>query len=346
MEIMEKSKWYERKNFRILAGVLAGVLIITTVGYSLLRARAQDLYPDIESSDEALKQKSQENAGEYNLAEENSILDEYADLRKDINAGDYESAIEKTNTLLSSIDDAAVKEQFHELLSELYYNVGRYQESLDEADICLGSSEEVSGALYYVRGLSNLQLEEYTAAASDFISADKFGFEDKLGISLQTAIASFSGKDYENGAKYAENYLGYLGDLKTVVNAEDGENLSNENLCRYIAALSYLHLEDYKASIDHLDEILENGDDSELLYYRGINKMALEQYAQAAADFKKADEQGKKDTDLYYDLGVCQISNGEIDEGIENLKIVINKNDKPELSTAATNIITAIAQGN
>ncbi len=73
--------------------------------------------------------------------------------------------------------------------------------------------------------------------------------------------------------------------------------------------------------------------------------MAMEDYEAAIDDFEKAMDLGKKDTDIYYDLGICRVSCGKLDEGIDNLKKVISNNDKPELSTASANILTAIAQG-
>ena len=106
-----------------------------------------------------------------------------------------------------------------------------------------------------------------------------------------------------------------------------------------------MHQDEYKQSIAYIDELLEHTKDSEIYFYRGIDNMALEEYEAAIEDFEKAIEEGKKDTEVYYDLGICRVSCGKVDEGIDDLKRVINNNDKPELTTASANILTAIAQG-
>ncbi len=72
--------------------------------------------------------------------------------------------------------------------------------------------------------------------------------------------------------------------------------------------------------------------------------MALEDYQVAADDFTKAKDMGKDDTELRYDLGICLISCGKVSEGTDELYEVIDKNDIPELTTAATNILTAIIE--
>ena len=344
---MGKCKWYQKKSLRILAGSLAFLLILTTIGYSIIRSRAESVYADLANSEDAFKAHSKD---EYDTSDFSSVsteVDNYDELRKSLDKGDYSSAAEKTKAIIASEGNETVKEQFRELLAELYYNLGKYSESVNEADACINSGYEPSEEIYYVRGLSNIQLEKYEDALNDFKTIDN-GF-DYPELHKQMAIAAYSAKKYSDAAGYVEKYLdevdsiGWLDDL--VDENSKVDVLGDRNLCRYIAAISYMHDENYEKSVAHIDNILESGDDSELFFYRGINNMAMEKYADAASDFKKASELGKKDTDVFYDLGVCQISNGEIEEGIENLKIVIKENDKPELTTAASNIITAITQG-
>ncbi len=327
-----KTKWYRKKSVRILAGVLAFFLVVTTIGYAALRAKANSLYYEFVQSDELLREKSQENSEDVSIAEKYDYLSEYSELIDAINKNDYKAAVDKTNKLLAEETDPELHAGFQELLCELYYNTGQYQESVDAANKRLSMQGEPESVMYYVCGLSNIQLQNYCDAVDNLIKAKELNYEDTDSINLQLAIAAYSDKDYEKAAKYAADYLG-------------GSAKDDASLCRYIAALSEMNLGNYESSIGYLDEILAEEEDSELYYFRGIDNMAMENYEAAVDDFKRCLEMGKKDTDVYYDLGICQISIGEVDAGVENLNVVIQKNDRPELTTAASNILTALAQG-
>ncbi len=344
---MENSKWYKKRSIRILAGALAFLLILTTIGYSIIRSRAESVYADLANSVDTFKAHSKEEFDSEDFNAVSSEVDTYNELRKSLDKGDYSNAAQNTKEIIASEGNEAVKEQFRELLAELNYNLGNYSESVNEADACINSGYEPSNEIYYVRGLSNIQLEKYDDALNDFKTIDNGS--DNPELHKQMAIAAYSAQKYSDAAEFVEKYLGEVNSIGWLDDLVDENSkvdvLGDRNLCRYIAAISYMHDENYEKSVAHIDNILESGDDSELFFYRGINNMAMEKYADAASDFKKASELGKKDTDVFYNLGVCQISNGEIEEGIENLKIVIKENDKPELSTAASNIITAITQG-
>jgi tetratricopeptide (TPR) repeat protein len=72
--------------------------------------------------------------------------------------------------------------------------------------------------------------------------------------------------------------------------------------------------------------------------------MALQEFGEASSDFEKSIELGKDDIDLYYDLGICLISKGDVDEGVAKLGYVIDTDDSPELTEAAQNILLAMSQ--
>ncbi len=255
-------KWYHKKWVRVIAAILAVIMIFTTVGYVILRNEAVELYKNLADSDEYLKRKSNDFATSFDLNNMILNMSQYSDLKKLMKDGDYDQAIEKVKSLIASETDSARLEQLHELLCELDYNVGNYEEAAKEADICIDS--------------------------------------------LDSADTAF--------------------------------------LFYYLGAISYMHTGEYATSVKYIDNILEIGDDPQLFYYRGINNMALQEFEQASLDFKKSIELGKADTDLFYDLGICLISNGEMDEGIEKLDYVIETDDVPELTSAAQNILVAISQ--
>lgn len=341
--------WYHKKWVRVLAGALTVIMIFSAIGYSIMRSQVRSLYENISKSEDALKQISQSNAENGDIPNSFDQINNYASLSELIDNGDYMAAIDKANEALKSEQNPDVKTDLAEILSELYYNAGMYQEAVDTANT-YSEGKEVSSSLAYVRGISYLQLSNYPEAVSDLERAKESGNEDADAINLQLAIATYANGAYESAAKYSEDYL----DSPNILNLTDNGEISvdmqkeieeNSNLCRYIAALSLMHQDEYERSINYIDALLENTSDGEIYYYRGIDNMALEDYEAAIVDFEKAIDMGKKDTEVYYDLGICRVSSGKVDEGIENLKQVINNNDKPELSTASANILTAIAQG-
>ena len=327
-----KIKWYRKKSVRIVAGILAFLLVVTTIGYAALRAKANSLYNEFLASDELLREKSHEGSEDIAIVEKYEYLTEYTELVNAIEKKDYKSAIDKANKLLAEEENEEVKAGFQGLLCELYYNTEQYQESVDAANKRIAMPGEPEAVMYFVCGLSNIQLQNYGDAVENLLKAKELNYEDMDSLNLQMSLAAYSNKDYEKAAAYAEDYLA-------------GNTKDDANMCRYIAALSKMNLSDYEGSIKYFDEILESEEDSELYYYRGIDNMALENYEAAVEDFKRCEELGKEDTDVYYDLGICQISIGEVDAGVENLKLVIQKNDRQELTTAASNILTAITQG-
>jgi len=328
----KKVKWYRKKSVRIIAGILAFLLVVTTIGYAVLRSREDSFYNEIAKSDETLRMKSQEKAEKINIGDSNASFTEYEELAMAIDKEDYKDAILKTNYLLSQETDVVMSIELQELLVKLYYNTGQYQESVDAADKCIEMEGEPPAIIYYVNGLSYIQLQDYGKATDNLKKAKELNYVERDALDLQLAIAAYSAKDFEDAAYCSEDYL-------------SGDGTDDVNLCRYIAALSHTSLGNYEKSIGYLDEILAEEKDSELYYYRGINNMALENYPDAVEDFKQCKDMGKEDTDVYYDLGICQISVGDVEAGVENLKIVIQKNDRQELTTAASNILTVVAGG-
>ena len=58
-------------------------------------------------------------------------------MKKLLEDGEYDKAIEKTSSLIASETDEDRIEQLHQLRCELYYNNGNYEEAAEEAEVCL-----------------------------------------------------------------------------------------------------------------------------------------------------------------------------------------------------------------
>ena len=341
-----KDRWYHRKWVRFTAGAVAVILTLFTIAYDLLRSQYNSLYEDFAESEDALKEMSRASSDKPSL-QDPGLGVEYIELLNLLDSENYSKSIETANKLIESEKDIALKMALEELLCQLYYSEGRYQEAIDTATYIIDTDSSPNYVPYYVRGMGELQLGRYDVASKDLKRALDTGFVDEDNICLQLAICSYSGKQYGDSILYAEKYL----DAPKEIASDDEEKekkksqyVSNDNLCRYIAAISYMNQEDFESSRKHFDDLLSTEEDRELYYYRGIDNMALEDYEAAVKDFSKAKEMGKKDTELYYDLGICLISSGSVQEGTEALLTVIERNDRPELTTASTNILSAIIQ--
>ncbi len=342
-------KWFHKKWVRFVAAALAVVMILSAVGYAILRAQLASVYADISDSDETVKSISQKNIQDIRVEEEYEAWDRYTDILEDVDEKRYPEAIEKVQEALKIEENAVVRDGLEELLSELYYNEQRFEEAVETADRCIRNHKKPKDKMYYVRGMGYVQLGEYSLATEDLkkcIGSDEISQDN---VNLQLAISTYSDKKYDEAITYSKGYLERENDdILTDDETEDPETrkqtVSNENLCRYIGAVSYMHTEEYENSVKLFDELIKDSEDSELYYYRGIDHMALEDYESAVTDFSKAKELGKTDTEVDYDLGICLVSSGRVDEGIKELQIVIEKNDRPELTTSSTNILTALAQ--
>lgn len=230
---MENSKWYHKKWIRILAGVLVVLLIFTTVGYNLLRLNAESFYAALVGEDEYLKNNSNEYYQSFDT--ENLILNMglYNDLKKFIEDGDFDQAIKKTKALIDSENDTERLEQLHQLLCELQYNTGNYEEAAKEAEICIKDLKYSSdvylfyyiGAisymhlaeyeksrdyidiilelsddaeLYYYRGINNMALEAFSEAIDDFEKSMELG-KDSIEIYYDIGICKISIGDTKTG---------------------------------------------------------------------------------------------------------------------------------------------------
>ncbi len=344
------SKWYHRRWVRILAGVLAVLLTVSAVGYGFMRSRYSSLYSDIARSNETLKEISK-NSQDQSISTENIVdVAEYSSLIQDIKIGDNEAAIERAERLAAKETDPLMRPTLLDVLSQLYYSDGRYQEAVDTASEVIQTNSVPGASPYFIRGMGKMQLEQYDEAAEDLKKSMELGNIDQAEVLFQLAICSYSGKNYEDAIDYADKYIAHSKNT-TAVNQESKEQLkneidSNENICRYIDAISYMNIMDFVKSNEYLDDLISVQEDGELFYYRGINNMALEEHEAAIDDFTKARELGKVDTKLNYDLGICLICVGRISEGEKELWSVIDKADEPELSTSANNILTALTQEN
>ena len=345
-EEIKKDRWYHKKWVRFIAGAVAVVLTLFTIAYDLLRSQYNSLYADFAESEDVMKEMSRASS-EKPALQDPGLSVEYLELLDLLDSEDYSKSIETSKKLIESESDIALKMALEELLCQLYYSEGRYQNAIDTASHIIASDSSPNYIPYYVRGMGELQLGRYDEASKDLKKTLDIGAVDTNNICLQLAICSYSGKQYDDAVLYAEKYLDSPKEI-----AEDEEDkelkrsqfVSNDNLCRYIAAISYMNQEEFESSKGHFDDLLSTEEDRELYYYRGIDNMALEDYETAVKDFSKAKEMGKKDTELYYDLGICLISSGNIEEGTEALLTVIDRNDRPELTKASTNILSAIIQ--
>ncbi len=343
-----KKKWYHKKGVRILAGVLAVVLTLSAVIYGFMRSRFTSLYVDIVESEDTLREISRSNGNQGISKETLDNLNQYGTLIEYINQTENQKAIAHALELLEKEDDPLMKSALMDILCQLYYLEGQYQDAIDAADTSIATNGD--GPIpYFVKGMGEMQLQQYEHASECFKKALEVGAVNESEVYLQLAISSYSAKSYEDAILYADKYIEYPMILKERMPLDKEEEelvTNNQNICKYIAAISCMNLMDFEKSIVYFDELLAQQEDSELYYYRGINNMALEDYESAIVDFKKSRELGKKDTELNYDLGICLISTGNIKEGREELWTVIGSDDHPELATSATNILTALAQEN
>lgn len=345
-----KTKWYHKRGVRILAGTLAVILLLSAFWYARLRSRYITLYTDIKQSNETLVELSGINV-EQSINTENLVdVGEYSALIQEIKDEDNEAAIDRAEKLMNREQDPLMKATLMDVLAQLYYSEERYQDAIDTASEVIQLDLVPGSSPYFVRGLGEMQLEQYDVACEDLKKSIELGNIDKAEALFQLAVCSYSNKNYEDAIEYADKYILHskTSTAKDKAQKERDNNafVSNENICRYIDALSYMNLLEFEMSNEYLSDLIDNHEDKDLLYYRGINNMALGEHEAAIADFTRSRELGKDDSALDYDLGISLISVGRISEGQDELWSVIDKDENPDLATSATNILTALSQEN
>lgn len=80
----------------------------------------------------------------------------------------------------------------------------------------------------------------------------------------------------------------------------------------------------------------------ETYYYRGLCELTLEKYEDAIKDYDKAIELGYQTSLAYYNRGVCKLQIEDYYGCYDDMKIVVEKDEEPEITEIASTLVKAI----
>lgn len=189
----------------------------------------------------------------------------------------------------------------------------------------------------YLRGVANLYLKESNHALEDFNSVE-YEYSKSSGFFYHKGLALIDSEDIEKAIEYLtrsielektwqnldQRGVAYL-DIGKLEEAEKDLRESIEmkedatNTCNFAVVL---HKQgQHKKAIVYYDKSISLDDTKAHVYYnRAMVHHFLKNWKLAIHDYSKAQEMGHKNNDLYLYLGYCKCENGEIENGLIDLK--------------------------
>jgi len=165
--------------------------------------------------------------------------------------------------------------------------------------------------------------EEYLAAAPD-----------DLPVRLLTAQVSFATEDYEKTLYHCE----YI--LNTEKNSEE-ENSEAE----FLLASAYLQLSDFTSAEASLTRVLagpQPEDFPDIYYFRGICRLALEDYDGAIDDFTESIMAEQAIQASIFNRSICYLIKELLPQGMEDLKRAADMDDDEDVKQQAILLLDGI----
>lgn len=255
----------------------------------------------------------------------------------------YEEALEECNACLALIDEGnanymgmLMKKGCLEALLQKYQDAVATFHSVIRIDETLPQAHLMLAELYLEQG-------DVIGATSELVSYSGLNPGDSSQLPVISELYYGQG-NYQKAIEYGEKAL--------ASGVEPDMDLYNA------IGLSRLLGGDYEAAVKDIDRAVELGEKEredgqtlhehaiaplgETCYYRGLCKLTLEQYEEAIPDFDRAIELGYKTSLAYYNRGVCRLQTEDYTGSYEDMKIVVENNDEPEITEIAASIIKAI----
>ncbi|NCB91907.1 MAG: hypothetical protein EOM40_04950 [Clostridia bacterium] len=340
-------RWYRKLWVRVVAGSLALILLVSGVIYYLLPDPSYAVMRQDDETKDMLREQTEAimslGINPLDLIKQvkeaqnlqSNLTQAYDTAVTSIQNQQYDKAIESVNYLMENLNDTEdeeTKDQLEMTLAELYFAAGDYEQADTISTRIIDKAEDTNGYYSFIRGIARIQKEDYEAGILDLKNAVEAGYEEKALCDTQIALASYYVGNYEEVISYGNSAL------------EAGIDVENEMVLQYLLSFSYMQNGDFAKTVEYLDALIAKKEDSEYYYYRGVAKLALQEYEEAYQDFDKAVELGNDTTMCHYNRGICAIALGDGETGKEELQLVIDRGDEPDLTESAKELLESIQQ--
>lgn len=214
---------------------------------------------------------------------------------------DYENAIESFTKALSNagmfVSDTEIDINYY--LATAQYKSGDKKEALKTLDAIVGMREKDAEA-YFLRGMIKMESDDYENAVADLDKAlTSSGQQIAMTIRVYQVFADNGHKD--EGRSYLsaaiENRIDKMDD--------------------YEKGTIYYYMEDYQNARDFLERAQSGGNDdlgTLLMLGRTYERLGDSNYA--ASLYSKRIENGGENAELYNQLGLCKLENGEYEAAL------------------------------
>lgn len=215
-----------------------------------------------------------------------------------MNLGEYEAARDSFIQALQQgsffVND--IEEDISCYLASAYYKMGDYENAIATYTNVLQISKK-NDDLYYLRGVVQLEAGNLEAAIQDFDKSVSLNAKDcDRYINIYKALAQAGEK--ECGKTYLEQSSSLLKDKQTY---EKGRIL--------------YYMEDYSGAVSILESLSEAGDNGATLYL-GKSYEALGDMNYAASLYEKYLQTDESNGEVYNQLGLCKLNQGEYETAL------------------------------
>lgn len=215
-----------------------------------------------------------------------------------MNLGEYEAARDAFVQALQqgSFFVGDLEEDISCYLASAYYKMGDYENAIATYTNVLQISKK-NDDLYYLRGVVQLEAGNLEAAIQDFDKSVSLNAKDcDRYINIYKALAQAGEK--ERGKTYLEQSSSLLKDKQTY---EKGRIL--------------YYMEDYSGAVSILESLSEAGDNGATLYL-GKSYEALGDMNYAASLYEKYLQTDETNGEVYNQLGLCKLNQGEYETAL------------------------------
>lgn len=202
-----------------------------------------------------------------------------------------------------------------------------YTAAIEHCTSYLEKCDPENAAIFVLRGSCLIQLEEYEAAADDYLKAYHLGYM-KADCAEQAAYCHLMLKDYSAALESGEQAL-QLGRVTETLYHQLG-----------VAALGLQQAE--KAAGYFTKSIELNPDLTMNHYYRGVCLMSTKDYKAAETDFSLSLEKGEMTQVSFYNRGICRIYLKKFIDARKDMEMAISSGSDGEIVKSAKDVITQL----
>ena len=354
----EESKLTKREVIRNIALILVAAILVTSIASYLATGAtiaASDQIVDANSAAESYLANNTDYVQQSRVDRAKTLLknavsgfsDDYGTHKNAMSVAianqKYEEALKECNACLELIDDS--NQDYQELLTKkgcLEALLGKYPEAVESFNKVIELDDSMAQAHLL---LAELYLEQgnVISATEHMVKYSELNPDDNSQLPVICELY-YGQNNYSKAIEYGDKAIrsGCIPDM----------DLYNA------IGLSRLLTGDYANAMKDFDKAIELGEkDSaegnggrtyaiaqlgETYYYRGLCKLTLEQYDEAIMDYDKAIELGYQTSLAYYNRGVCKLQKEDYYGCYDDMKVVVEKGDEPEITEIAATLVNAI----